>query len=448
MPSSHRSRRSPSPLSLPGSVTVPFGRRALLGGALGGGMLAALSACGGGSTGAASDGTGAITLGSNQSDAVPKAAYARVIEAFKERSGVDVSINTIDHNTYQEQINSYLQGDPDDVFAWFAGYRMRYFADQGLAAPLNDVWDTIGEQYSDSFREAATAADGNPYFVPFVYYPWAVHYRKSLFEEKGYEIPTTLDEYVALSKEMQKDGLVPIAFADKGGWEAMGTFDILNMRINGYDFHQQLMAGEHDWTSGEVKDVFATWRDLLPYHQEGSLGRDWQEAAQALQRKEAGTYLLGTFVSQQFQDESNPELLEDLDFFTFPEINPEHGTDSIDAPIDGFMMSAVTENGGSAQQLLEFLGSAEAQQINLEADKGLVGASSQVDTSGYTPLQAKAKAIVDDADHIAQFMDRDTRPDFASTVMIPSLQSFVRDPGSVDSILTSIEEQKKAIFAG
>ena len=28
-----------------------------------------------------------------------------------------------------------------------------------------------------------------------------------------------------------------MAFADKDGWPAMGTFDILNMRINGYDFH-------------------------------------------------------------------------------------------------------------------------------------------------------------------------------------------------------------------
>ena len=63
---------------------------------------------------------------------------------------------------------------------------------------------------------------------------------------------------------MQTDGLNPIAFGDSDGWPAMGTFDYLNLRINGYDFHVELMAGEKSWNSNEVKTVFDTWRGLLP----------------------------------------------------------------------------------------------------------------------------------------------------------------------------------------
>ena len=37
-------------------------------------------------------------------------------------------------------------------------------------------------------------------------------------------------------REGRTDGLTPITFTDKDGWPAMGTFDILNMRINGYQF--------------------------------------------------------------------------------------------------------------------------------------------------------------------------------------------------------------------
>ena len=59
-----------------------------------------------------------------------------------------VTINTIDHNTFQDNINSYLQGTPDDIFTWFAGYRMRFFAAQGLVTPIDDVWATIGSNYS------------------------------------------------------------------------------------------------------------------------------------------------------------------------------------------------------------------------------------------------------------------------------------------------------------
>ena len=127
----------------------------------------------------------------------------------------------------------------------------------------------------------------------------------------------------------------------------MGTFDILNMRINGYDFHVSLMAGNEDWTSAEVKDVFAQCAALLPYHQEGANGRTWQEAAQSLKSHETGMMMLGTFISEQFAD-----ALDDLDFFAYPALNDTYGVDSIDAPIDGFMMAADPDNEAGAKEVL------------------------------------------------------------------------------------------------
>ena len=61
-------------------------------------------------------------------------------------------------------------------------------------------------------------------------------------------------------------------------------------------------------------------------------------------------------------------------------------------------------------------------------------------------MQKKAAELIADADHISQFLDRDTRPDFASTVMIPGLQQFIREPGDIDGLTKSLEQQKKAIF--
>ncbi|MFD2353516.1 ABC transporter substrate-binding protein [Nonomuraea ferruginea] len=307
----------------------PISRRnLLLGTAAAFGVPAVLAGCGGSeqpSPGSTSGNLGAVTLGSNASDEVPKKSLATVIEKFTQAS---VRINTVDHNTFQENINRYLRGTPDDVFTWFAGYRMQFFAEQGLATDISDVWQEIGGDYTQAFKDASTGVDGKQYFIPFTYYPWAVFYRKSVWEEKGYEPPKTLDELTALAKKMQGDDLVPIAFADKDGWPAMGTFDIINMRMNGYDFHISLMAGKESWTDPRVKQVFDTWRGLMEYHQPASLGRTWQEAAQSLVQKKSGMYLLGMFVAQQFPEED----LADLDFFTFPEINPTHGTDSIDAP--------------------------------------------------------------------------------------------------------------------
>jgi multiple sugar transport system substrate-binding protein len=429
-----------SGLSSPGPA-----RRTLLRGlggavALGAG-IPLLSACGG--SGTASD-PKTVTVGSNASDAVPKKAFSDIYAAFKKQSGLTVDVNTKDHNTFQEQINSYLQGTPDDVFHWFAGYRMQFFAAKGLATPIDDVWKTVGGNFPVAMKVLSQGEDGKYYFVPLYTYPWAIFYRNSVFKQYGYEVPATWGDFVALCGQMKKDGLVPIAFGDKDAWPAMGTFDQINFRANGYDFHVELMAGRASWTDARVRKVFDLWTEILPYHQEGAVGRTWQDAAQTLASKKAAMYLLGTFVAQQF---TNPADLDDLDFFAFPEVDSAYGRETVEAPTDGFMLSKAPKNKAGAVKLLEYLGTPEAEALYLKSDPSVVAASRTADTSSYTPLQKKAYAMISGAKSLTQFMDRDSRPDFTSTVMQPALQKFVRDPKGVDSLLSSIERQKKQIFA-
>ncbi|MFF7352163.1 MULTISPECIES: ABC transporter substrate-binding protein [Streptomyces] len=434
-------RLSPSGLPVPGpsrrSVLRTAGAAALLAGA----GTPLLSACGGG--GSSSD-PKTVTLGSNASDAVPKAAFESVYAAFKKQSGLTVDVNTKDHNTFQEQINSYLQGTPDDVFNWFAGYRMQFFAAKKLATPIDDVWQKIGDNFPDAMKKLSKGEDGKYYFVPLTTYPWAVFYRRSVFRQHGYEVPANWDDFVALCRQMRKDGLVPLAFGDKDAWPAMGTFDQINFRLNGYDFHVQLMAGKASWTDAKVKAVFDHWSEILPYHQDGFMGRTWQDAAQTLVAKKAGMYLLGSFVAQQFTNKAD---LDDLDFFPFPEINSAYGQDTVEAPTDGFMVSKAPKNHAGVVRLLEYLGSPAAEELYLKTDPSVVAASGKADTSSYSALQKKAFDMIGGAKSLTQFMDRDSRPDFTSTVMQPGLQKFLQNPKGVDSLLSSIERQKKQIFA-
>ena len=437
----------------PSTAATGFGRRSLLRGALAGaGFLGAsglLAACGSsgssGSSGGAGGGTeaasGTLTFGSNQSDAVPKQAYADLVTGFNDPN-IKITTNTVDHNTFQENINTYLQGQPDDVFTWFAGYRMKFFAAQGLVGDVSDVWQNLNGM-PDPVKAASTGDDGKQYFVPFDNYPWAIFYRPSVFQQRGYQPPKTLDELVTLSTQMQKDGLVPIAFADKDGWPAMGTFDQLNLRINGYDFHVSLMAGKEAWDSDKVKKVFDTWNRLLPFHQPDALGRTWQEAAQSLQQKKAGMYVLGMFVGQQFTKGADQD---DLDFFAFPEVDSAVGTSAIEAPIDGFMMAANPKNEAAAKKFLGYLGTPAAEGIYVKSDPTVIAVNTGADTAGYSKLQKKAVEFVGGAKQISQFLDRDTRPDFASTVMIPALQQFIKAPNDIDGLTKSIESQKKSIF--
>ena len=138
---------------------------------------------------------------------------------------------------------------------------------------------------------------------------------------------------------------------------------------------------------------------------------------------------------------------DDLDFFTFPEIDSAIGAGAIEAPTDGYMMSKRPKNEAGAKKWLGFLGGAKAQDILVQADPSVVATSQQADATKYTGLQTKMLKLLKDAKEVSLFLDRDSRPDFASTVMGPALQSFIKNPNDVASILKNVEAQKKSIFA-
>lgn len=410
------------------------------------GFAAACSS--GGDSGSSSSGGGnSVTFGSNYSDSAPKQAFADLTAAATSSTGVSIKVNTTDHNTFQNNINSYLQGTPDDLFTWFAGYRMQFFAQQGLIAPLDDVWGKIGSNFNTASQGLSKGLDGHYYLVPIYNYPWVVFYNKSTFTQKGYTVPTTWDEYINLAKKMKSDGLIPFAFADKDGWPALGTFDIINMRVNGYEYHMNLMAHKVPWTDSKVTDVFNQWAELLPYCQSGATGRIWQDAAKTLENKQAGMMFQGTNqVAAQYVTDGKD--LADLDFFPFPAINPTYGQDFMDAPTDGFCIAKKAKNTTAAKKVLEYIGTADAEATFLKSDQWDVAIANNANVPTYNEVQKKSVQVISACKSVAQFMDRDTDPGFASNVMIPAIQKFIDNPnaGNIKSLQSSIEAQAKTIF--
>ena len=185
-----RSMRPTSPN--PRDVGFPVSRRTMLAGMAGTAGVAGIAACGGGSSSGSSSGAaaapgkakGTITFGSNASDAVPKAAYASVFSDFSAANPkAKLKINTVEHNTFQTQINTYLQGTPDDVFTWFAGYRMQLLRRARASPP------TIRRRLGDDRRhrlqrrrpsQAVEGSDDGQATTSSrsINYPWVVFYRQ------------------------------------------------------------------------------------------------------------------------------------------------------------------------------------------------------------------------------------------------------------------------------
>jgi multiple sugar transport system substrate-binding protein len=398
------------------------------------------------STGSTSSSAGSISFGSNYSDPAPKQAFASLVSGAQKSTDVKISINTVDHNTFQNDITSYLQGTPNDLATWFAGYRMQYFAAQGLLEPIDDVWDKIGGNFDAATRSLCKGLDGHYYFVPIYNYPWVVFYNKSTFASKGYAVPTTWDQMIALCKTMQKDGLIPFAFADKDLWPALGTFDILNLRVNGYDYHISLMHNQAHWTDPQVTAVFNQWRELTPYLQTGANGRIWEDGSKTLESKQAGMMFQGTnqIAANYVSDNKN---LSDLAFFEYPEINPAYGQSYMDAPMDGFVLPAKAQNKAAAKTVLEYIGSGPAETAYLKYDEWDVGLVTGLQVPTYNQVQKTSVQMISGQKAVSQFGDRDTDPAMAAAAET-AIQQFIASPtaSTIKSIQSSLAAQAKTIF--
>jgi multiple sugar transport system substrate-binding protein/raffinose/stachyose/melibiose transport system substrate-binding protein len=320
---------------------------------------------------------------------------------------------------------------------------MRFFSDRGLAMDLTPLYEEQGwnESIPAGFIAASQGADGLPYFVPTTYYWWAVYYRPSIFQEVGIEtVPETWDDFMAAIETLKGAGKIPITIGTKAPWTAAAWFDYLNMRTNGPEFHIALMEGQHAYNSEEVKATFANWRQLLDA--EAFIAQpeamEWQDAVTPLAQGEAAMYLMGAFIRDSYPDEGE----SDLDFFRFPLIADVPIGE--DAPTDGYFAAAKAGNVEGAMALLAYLGGAESQE-KAAVELKRIAVNSAVPLDLYAPEVQKGIEMLQGADFVAQFYDRDTTPEMAEKGMAAFVE-FWNDPDAIDAILDGLEAERERIF--
>ena len=389
-----------------------------------------------------------FTIRGNLSDAGAKIAIA-ANDAYTAKTGNKVISQAVNSDDFQNNFVQILQGTPDDAFGWMAGWRTNARADAGLLADVSEQVKALGSSLSAAAIQGATnPSDGKQYIIPTTYYPWGLHYRKSTMQELGLnpESIATWDDLIKLCEATQKKGLVGYALGDKGGWEAMGTFDILNMRLNGYQFHIDLLNGKEQWTDAKVVEVFNYMGQLAPYMNKNVLDISWDGMRDLLLQKKCGAMMMGSWFANDFLAKSQADY-DDLWIVPFPEINPEHGRDTIDAPIDGLCVAANGENTEGGKDLVKWLASKDGMQARLDAGNTFTSANKNQDTSSYDPFQKQQLAVMGEAKYITQFLDRDTRQDFANPVVAPAIQNFLRAPKDINKILESVQAQWDALPA-
>lgn len=384
-----------------------------------------------------------LIYNSYMSDPDPRVADADSVQIFQEdHPDYEIVHSIVAHEDFKQAIRAYLTAStPPDVMTWFAGNRARFFIDNDLIMDISDVWESEGwnESYPKGFQALSTV-DGKQYFLPTSWYWWAVYYRPSIFAELNLEPPETWEEFMEVNETLKENGITPLAIGTKWRWTAAAWFDYLNMRINGPQFHIDLMLCKESYDDPRVAKVFEYWGELLEngYFLEDAAAYSWQEALEPFIAGDAAMYLMGDFIRDSLPDETEA----DLDFFRFPIIDPSVPIGE-DAPTDGFFIAANSQHPEAAKEFLAYLGGVDYQTLFAE-DLGRLPTNSGVDRTMFTAQQQKGMELIDGADFVAQFYDRDTTPELADEGM-NAFMAFWDDPDSIADLLADLEAARQEI---
>ncbi|MEV1081537.1 substrate-binding domain-containing protein [Streptomyces sp. NPDC050211] len=420
-------------------------RRRFLAGLGAAGTTALLSGCVTSTSSGNSSSKGAVTLQSNLSAPQAKTAMEDLVAAYGKQGTGKATLNTVAAETFRTQLPTYLtSANPPDVYTWYPGSVADAYAKKNLLLDLDDVWASSPDlkKYSKALNSLCTASSGKKVFVPMTYYWWGMFYRKSNFAKWGVSEPESWDDFLDLCDKLKSKGVAPIGLGAGGNtpWVASAWFDYLDIRINGADYHRQLLAGKHRFDDPEVRKVFDRWQEVLPYFDPDGTAIPFQDATTSLLNGRSGMMLIGTF----FADAAPKDALDDIDFFRFPVIDSKVPL-AEEAPTDGCFASARTGRREQVSDLLSYVATAEAQEIYIKGSSGTVLPCNPDAKDAGTALVKKGRKHVEEAAEITQFFNRDSS-DALQPTADNALTKFLAKPKDIGGILTDWQRDAEKIW--
>ncbi len=188
-----------------------------------------------------------------EQSAVADEIYAAYMEA---NPNVTITREAIQTDQMRDTVNTAVSsGTGPDIIFYDAGPGYAgVLIDAGLLLPLDDYAAELG--WSEEIAAPAlegTTIDGKLYGMPLQTDLIGMYYNKTLLDQEGLTVPTTLDEMLAFCGAATEKGYIPIAFSNNPGWSAFHQFSMTaNQMIGPEAMRALLLENEGRWDSPEM----------------------------------------------------------------------------------------------------------------------------------------------------------------------------------------------------
>ena len=341
-------------------------------------------------------------------------------------------------------------GDPPEVTILPNPGFMRELAERGKLVALDTILDMkrIQSDYARTWLDLGRYR-GNLYAIFYkATSKGTVWYSPRNFKAKGYSVPKTWEEAIALSHKIVSEGGTPwVIGAESGaatGWPLTDWIEIILLNRFGPEMYDQWVSHEIPWTAPGIRRSFETLGRIVhtPKYVYGGpagvLATNFIYGSYVPYTTPPGAYMnyLGGF-AQGFIQKQYPNLRpgEDYAFFPFPTIEPRYAG----GVTGGADLIVLTKDTPGARSLVRYLSTARAQEIWVK--KGAFIASNRnVKPDTYPDVIAREMALQLANAKVFRFDGSDLMPAKVNDVFWKATLEYVNNPANLDKVLQSIEK--------
>lgn len=244
--------------------------------------------------------------------------------------------------------------------------------------------------------------DGKTYLMPMFYGPCGLFYNQGLFDEKGWEVPTTWDEMWELGDKAKAEGIALFTYPTTGYFDAF-FYALLHETMGAEDFQKALTYSEGIWDTDGAKQAFDIVAKLATYTEQttpaNANDNDFRKNQQLILDNKALFMPNGNWVIGEMKDAPRADGFE-WGFTALPAVT-DGGERASYTFFEQIWMPKGAENQELGKQFIAYMYSDEAAGIFAEkggAVQPIQGMSDKLDGDAkiyYSIYDTGAVAVMD-----------------------------------------------------
>ncbi len=213
----------------------------------------------------------------------------------------------------------FIREDNPDIIGIGGDINYSNFLDAEMLMDISDFdgLNDIKENYLTTNKDLEYVPVDGVYACPYMSNAAGVLYNRDIFEEHGWEIPTTWDEFLQLCETIEAAGIQPLYFGFKDSWTCLAPWNAIAVDLCETDLTYQVNSGNAEFSEA-YREVAEKDKALLDYAQPNPVAYGYNDACTAFARGESAMFVIGNYAIPQIKS-VNPDI--NIDSFVFPASN-------------------------------------------------------------------------------------------------------------------------------